>query len=182
MSRSSKLVGAVAVLAVFLSIGFIIMARQPSVGHIVHGSSAADNPAATPAELAIDGKYIRFKYPSAYSPLPVTGSNDGLETYKLAADTTYAKQAVVAVSALPTMRYDDDASYHMRHLATDKYAETDVVVAGRAAKLMRAEASPEAVLFMTNKGLLATVALTSANAEDNLEADLAVIEAGFSWK
>jgi len=175
-------VGGVLVLAAAVTVGAVAQMSRPSVGRMVTAAGAASTtPSATPSTRVADGKYIRFSYPASYRPPTAAAPNGGLETWRLVADAADTS-LTVAVSALPTMSYIDDSAYNMRRAFPAKYAESDAVLGGHPAKLMRAADTAEVVLFSAVGGRLVTVALTSVASSVGFDADLAVIENNFTWK
>ncbi len=177
----------VAVLGVLVMAYFIFLGSS-SVQGKVKPVEVRENTAikSQPKNLALRGQHFSMSYASTYASQDTSvRTTSALESYSYVASTVYDKRMAVAIQKLPSGGLLEESSYKMRTIYPDKYAERKIKIGdGSEAKVMTKKTDGsnfEAVIFVENKNLLATIALVVTGGNDDLNKEIDAIAKSFKW-
>lgn len=121
--------------------------------------------------VQLKGQTFTLEYPSTYKQA-VLGSKDsysGLDAFLLVARATGTSDHIAVSVQRQNGGLSSNSSYRLRKQSPQQYAETLRSVAGATAHLMtKTQDGYEQTVFLAKGDLLATVSLTSSNADPGL--------------
>lgn len=182
------LIGGLLLAAVTIAVAVL---NAPSIGTIQNtGTSTVPPPATTPASRTLTGKYIQFKYPSAFVAIEsnTVKPPPGLLAYHIltapASGPYQSTQLAVSVRELPAGGLADDSNYRHYNGTAEHFDKQTVAYGSDQVTVFRAQDEAySAILFWPHGKLLAIVALTSSLGDpDELDKALSQVQQTFTWR
>lgn len=121
-----------------------------------------------------DGKYLSFQYPNSYYLQTKESSTSGIleKVILLGSGISSRKLAVTATKMTTVDSLGDVSAIQARRLKPEIYQEKTLDLAGEEGiQFEKKEGGFEKIAFSLQNQVLVTVALTSANKENDLDAD-----------
>lgn len=179
--KAKLIAGGLLILTIGLIAGALAVGSRPSKGTIIHYQPSSPTTPSRPDTLTLKGSNFSLTYPGIY------GSDDAskidpkaLEQHKLTADTTYPKVLVITIVPL-TGSLREESSYNLRVHYPDKYHHRTATGPSGTADIFAAVDNTEEVIYFTRGGKLAILAMTTAGARDNLDAEADKLVKTFEW-
>jgi hypothetical protein len=185
MNRVKQVIFGLAILIVVagvLVVAYFVFLGNSSVSGTVAPKKAASERPETHKNLTLKANYFNLEYPDTYlTQTTQVRDKQALEQFLLTANTFYDKQMAITIRQLPSTDISDDGSYKLRISKPDKYKQQAMQSAAGPAQVFVNQESDEQTIFIQKGKLLATIALTSDGADDDLSNEVKGLLAGFRW-
>lgn len=189
----------IAVAAVLFSVTMVWRMQKPSQGIVKQGPAQTSSAATQSKEkIRLDGKYLSFAYPSSYASAekPEDAVAQDQKTQEAKPDSfkqsafltsytaTSSKKIAVSVEAVKSGILEDNTSFKFRVSSPKLYTQSMAEVNGEKIILFtRSEDIHEQSFFMKHNGLVASIVLSSANADlESMKEELTAVAASVEWK
>lgn len=158
-------------LLVVVVVGFIGYRSVQSLLGPARGTVVTTVPVAPqvppPVELEqFDGKYLSFARPITYElRTPKQAGSNSLESNTFISSGMVSKVLLVTVTSLPSGRLEDDPSYSMRTLNSDRYKIREIKVKGEKVMIAADATEHQQTAFWPHGGKLLTFTLTGLSTD-----------------
>jgi len=137
---------------------------------------------ATPATGKLAGLYVTLSYPGAFDTVRRLQSvSVDLEQYMISSKANYRHTIAVEVLPLPSGSLTDDSDYRYRTIHPELYRATSEKIGGDEVVTYGKLDETERTVFWVHGGKLLTVAITTTDGADSVEAFMAVVKPSIRW-
>lgn len=185
--KRSKKFWIITLLLVVVNIGVFLIAKNltdPSEGVVIQKAKTSTKSVNREISVRVDGKYASFSHPAKFKDMPAPAlSAQDVEKFNYLNPETISQNLVIQIRKLPSGLLNDDSSYNLRKLTPSKYKMETRDINGQTAIIFTdVEGGYNKVAFLTNNGLEANIAVTTANASAVADIDKTLDKVVGSWQ